>query len=556
MVAMPENTKQQAIKKPRTTAARAAQKASIPELADLSTGDRVRGVAIDGQEFEGFVDAAGRQYLKLTDGKKHKIRSIELVRRLPDDLEIYCALPGANWADKVDSLLSEFQFYNLSNWRTTGEESQHFERYKDWQISFYQGEEVDLSKDGETWYTELKRHPELRGNGQISKFCRKAIDHVESILQRIAEYEADSALDPEQGDRLSPPAAPTDEDVQAAIVPGDDLDADIDRLYGEAMEAKQTAERASMAAAQLYFELGKRLIDRKDQLKHGQWLPYLAEHGIPNHTAQRAMQIAAHFGEIQHVLNLSLNEALRQSNRAKLPVGKNEQLSLMAAIEEQTIVPGQELFFNNLPCKVIKINGDWLHVQFLDTGRYTNLEKNRFTLCPVEVNPASVRSCPTCKHCEAAGDDWYCQKFQQQYNAAENPAPNCQQYSEGPTERPVQPASSAAGAIALPTIARGNYRPGESIQVGDRALRIQLVGTDSLTAVDDNGAPYRIAFQLDTAKPSAAKPSAAKPEQLQGKADIFYAIRKFALLNDRMWSEAACDRAAVDVLKFLGEYEP
>lgn len=333
------------------------------------------------------------------------------------------------------------------------------------------------------------------------------------------------------GDKSEPQSSIVPDNIQPDVIEPQPesitstIDTEIDRLYNEAAEAQQTAEVASKAAARLYFELGEKLIARKAELKHGQWLPYLTERGIPEHTAQRAMRVAVHFGEIRHVLDLSLNEALRQARQAKLPASpKNEQLSLVPAIEGQTITPGQELFFNNLPCKVIRVNGDWLHVQFIDTGRYTNLERDRFTLYPVEINPAVVRSCPTCKHCESSGSAWYCQKFQQYYTEDENPAPKCEQYSEGPAEKPALPAQPASSPIALSPIERRDYCAGETIEMGGQSLQVQIFGSDGVTAVDASGRPHRLSFKREeqSEKPTRPGPTSAplRPPALERSIEL------------------------------------
>lgn len=764
-------------------------------LADLGTGDYVRGVAIDGQQFQGFVDSPGRQYLKLTSGKSYKLKSVELVCRLPEDLEVYCALPGLSRTQKLDSLLSEYRFYNLSSWKTTGEPSKGCRRHNGWEIRYYSsGEEMDISKDGETWYTELKRHPELTGNGKIEAFCRETIDRVERTLQRIDEYEQTAASGSGQpqlqvGDRCyyaSPtntakikaidgqeatleldhgktvqvalkhcepltdahireprllekgtivrgedlngqahtgtfaslsmsgmaliddgsgkrrllvagtlirveqqvveevgratviarpdaePAASSqpipgtrflhgdrvritaDEDlsnclaivdrtfeadgmlwtaVYCAELPGDRLeylsrslsfvagatpssllelerlmeretppepeqpaasspfaeayeaedraiapdniqpdvietpsesiistiDAEIDRLHREATEAEQTANTAGKAAAQLYFELGLKLLDRKPQLGHGNWLPYLQQHDIAERTAQRAMQVANHFQDKSDTLSdLTLTQALKEARRTPLlSKPPAEQLSLMSASD---VSIGAEVYFNNLPAVVRRIEGDRLHVQFLGDGTFSNLERDRFTTAPVQVNSAAregsdtlsrasstVRSCPACKFCEVGSDErWYCQKFQQYYTEDENPAPKCEQYSTA--KKLTLPVHAP---IALQSIERRDYRAGETIEMGGHSLQVQMVGSDSITAVDAGGRPHRIAFKAQVKEERRS----TVPQPL-GQPDIFYAVRKFALLNGRMWNEQVCDRVAADVMKFLAEYEP
>ena len=85
------------------------------------------------------------------------------------------------------------------------------------------------------------------------------------------------------------------------------LAAEIKRLHGE---AKQLAE-ASVARA---IEAGEYLIEAKQQLKHGEWLPWLSEHcGMSPRSAQLYMHVAKNKTEIQkrNVAHLSLQGVVK-----------------------------------------------------------------------------------------------------------------------------------------------------------------------------------------------------------------------------------------------------
>ena len=98
------------------------------------------------------------------------------------------------------------------------------------------------------------------------------------------------------------------------------LAAEIKRLHGE---HRQLAER-SVARA---IEAGEYLIEAKQQLKHGAWLPWLHEHcSMSERTAHNYMNAARHKETIQkrNVANLSLRGALRGLKSPKnpsLPIG-------------------------------------------------------------------------------------------------------------------------------------------------------------------------------------------------------------------------------------------
>lgn len=63
------------------------------------------------------------------------------------------------------------------------------------------------------------------------------------------------------------------------------LAADIRSAHSEALAAANTAAERAIAA-------GNMLVEAKALVKHGQWLPFLKEAGIPERTAQRYMTLA------------------------------------------------------------------------------------------------------------------------------------------------------------------------------------------------------------------------------------------------------------------------
>jgi hypothetical protein len=77
------------------------------------------------------------------------------------------------------------------------------------------------------------------------------------------------------------------------------LAAEIRRAHAEAEETAKTAAERAIAA-------GHGLIEAKGLVQHGEWLPFLAEAGIPRRTARRYMAIAASDLELATVANLGL----------------------------------------------------------------------------------------------------------------------------------------------------------------------------------------------------------------------------------------------------------
>lgn len=88
------------------------------------------------------------------------------------------------------------------------------------------------------------------------------------------------------------------------------LDMEIADLYQQVTEAEATANAAARAAAQLYWQLGGKLSQKKAELGHGEWLPFLESVGIAKRTAQRAMQLNQAYPESDTLTHLTLTQAL------------------------------------------------------------------------------------------------------------------------------------------------------------------------------------------------------------------------------------------------------
>lgn len=76
-----------------------------------------------------------------------------------------------------------------------------------------------------------------------------------------------------------------------ASVPDDDLA----RLAREVRCEYEAADRAFESAVQHAARCGTLLIEAKAKLRHGQWLPWLREVGVPSQTASTYMRLAAKF---------------------------------------------------------------------------------------------------------------------------------------------------------------------------------------------------------------------------------------------------------------------
>jgi hypothetical protein len=63
-------------------------------------------------------------------------------------------------------------------------------------------------------------------------------------------------------------------------------------LAADIRRAHAAAQKAEKVSAKCAIEAGHSLIEAKSLVKHGEWLPFLKEAGIPERTAQRFMALA------------------------------------------------------------------------------------------------------------------------------------------------------------------------------------------------------------------------------------------------------------------------
>jgi hypothetical protein len=74
-------------------------------------------------------------------------------------------------------------------------------------------------------------------------------------------------------------------------------DSPLDRLAREIRAEHEAAERAWRSAVQHAHRAGQRLLDAKALVRHGEWLPWLREIGIPERTAQQYMRLARKYAD-------------------------------------------------------------------------------------------------------------------------------------------------------------------------------------------------------------------------------------------------------------------
>lgn len=140
------------------------------------------------------------------------------------------------------------------------------------------------------------------------------------------------------------------------------------------------------------------------------------------------------------------------------------------------------------------------------------------------------QTCGQCQFSEAIGDGWYCQKHQQNYSHAENPAPTCQQYFRS-----------------------GSWQVGDrlSTETGDRVAEVLAVHPNGdLRLTWDNN---RTQEEVDEANWGHLKQEEEPQSLILGLAEIHYAVRKFAALNQRDWDEQRVDAIADRLFNLLQE---
>lgn len=131
--------------------------------------------------------------------------------------------------------------------------------------------------------------------------------------------------------------------VDAEILTLTESDRCIEALYQELQQAEGEASSAFNHVTKKYFELGIELLKRRPEFPRGTWLKWLAERGIDERYAQRAMQIGKHFAELPDSLSgMSIEGALRQIQK-RLPSVEGYTLEEVKA-EYDAIAPNSFKF--------------------------------------------------------------------------------------------------------------------------------------------------------------------------------------------------------------------
>ena len=90
----------------------------------------------------------------------------------------------------------------------------------------------------------------------------------------------------------------------------------IEAITGDILEAQRKGGEAVLT-------IGRCLIEAKDMLRHGEWLPWLAEKvGYSEKTAQNFMRLAREFSNPQAIADLGATKALKL---LALPADEREQ---------------------------------------------------------------------------------------------------------------------------------------------------------------------------------------------------------------------------------------
>jgi hypothetical protein len=110
-------------------------------------------------------------------------------------------------------------------------------------------------------------------------------------------------------------------------------------LVGEIRAAQASIERGAIELAERVIEAGKRLLEAKDLLAHGQWLPWLAEHvQIPARTASNYMRIALSGMKSAAVADLGISGAIALISKSQHLRPTEGKAILVVARERMAVV--------------------------------------------------------------------------------------------------------------------------------------------------------------------------------------------------------------------------
>lgn len=194
-------------------------------------GDLVRGRTVGGgQVLEGVITSLGYTYCTLNndrDGGRVLVESLELIRAdaISDANEHLGVYIGLTWEELADAIFSQYRIKNLGDY--IGPELKSARPWWTiadiWEIRFEDAREVHLKhkEHRPSWFFEIAKHPELRGNGDLFEYCTRAIAHLDRVqveLAAVFSHEA-PAPQPTAEPQQSQPTPPEPEAPQPAAEP-------------------------------------------------------------------------------------------------------------------------------------------------------------------------------------------------------------------------------------------------------------------------------------------------------------------------------------------------
>jgi hypothetical protein len=111
---------------------------------------------------------------------------------------------------------------------------------------------------------------------------------------------------------------------------------DMETVLGQAIECKEMGERYHRASLAYYVELGKRILEIKRRVSHGEFIATIgSEIGISQPTAYRYSQLALHSDRVNYLSpDLSLTAALQEIRDHKL-IERRAAAAALPSVPEQ-----------------------------------------------------------------------------------------------------------------------------------------------------------------------------------------------------------------------------
>lgn len=275
------------------------------------------------------------------------------------------------------------------------------------------------------------------GRSAKAYFCRehlKRLEHKVSLrhahLKRLDEVEPDSAITPSETVTEAERFLQLEDEISAGL---GQIESGKQRIWQAIAEIRKDdlwmieLEEGKPKYAN-FLDYCKQRWGWERSYSHenavaGEVITGLLQSGIPDTDLPTSVSQVRQLAKVPESERATVLQQAREQNGGRLTAE-----AIKAVVSPEIPEVGSEVYYNNLPCCLTKIEGKVGVVRFPD-GSFDKIGLDCLTVAPTEpIKPATLRSCEDCQHCEVEGEAWYCQKHQQKYTPTENPAVNCAQF--------------------------------------------------------------------------------------------------------------------------------